>query len=124
MPKISSSPVLHLFTAIILTGTALPTWSADASNERKSKFQQSSENTMQQHPYVGMWVTDDGRVRHELLPDNRYDEARGSRESAYRGRYEVTGTHIEYWDDTGFTADGDFVDDNTLHHGGMVLRRK
>ena len=124
MQKFSSSPVLHLFTVIILTGTAMPAWSADASNERKSKFQQPSENTMQQHPYVGMWVTDDGGVRHELLPDNRYDEARGSRESAYRGRYEVTGTHIEYWDDTGFTADGDFIDDNTLHHGGMVLRRK
>ena len=76
------------------------------------------------HPYVGMWVTDDGRVRHELLPNGRYDEARGTRESAYRGRYEVTGTHIEYWDDTGFTADGDFVDADTLHHGGMVLRRR
>jgi hypothetical protein len=76
------------------------------------------------HPYVGMWVTDDGQVRHQLLPDGRYDEARGRRESAYRGRYEVTGTHIEYWDDTGFTADGDFVDAETLHHGGMVLRRR
>ncbi|GGE06179.1 hypothetical protein GCM10011390_26610 [Aureimonas endophytica] len=75
------------------------------------------------YPYVGMWVTDDGHIRHELLPNNRYDEARGTRESAYRGRYEVTGTHIEYWDDTGFTADGDFVDANTLHHAGMVLRR-
>ncbi|ARQ08385.1 hypothetical protein NXC12_CH00289 [Rhizobium etli] len=124
MRKISSSPVLHFFTPVILTGAALPAWSADASTERKSKFQQPSENTMQQHPYVGMWVTEDGRVRHELLPDNRYDEARGNREHAYRGRYEVTGTHIEYRDDTGFIADGDFVDDNTLHHGGMVLRRK
>lgn len=76
------------------------------------------------HLYVGLWVTDDGQVRHNLLPNGRYDEARGTRESAYRGRYEVTGTHIEYWDDTGFTADGDFVDANTLHHGGMVLRRR
>jgi hypothetical protein len=76
------------------------------------------------HPYIGMWVTDDGHVRHQLLPNGRYDEARGNRESAYRGRYEVTGTHIEYWDDTGFTADGDFVDANTLHHGGMILRRQ
>ncbi|ATU93631.1 hypothetical protein BLM14_03575 [Phyllobacterium zundukense] len=79
---------------------------------------------MSQHPYVGMWVTDDGHIRHELLPNGRYDEARGSRESAYRGRYEVSGNHIEYWDDTGFTADGDFVDANTLHHAGMILRRK
>ncbi|WP_420962603.1 Atu4866 domain-containing protein [Brucella sp. IR073] len=81
-------------------------------------------NASAEHPYVGMWVTDDGHVRHELLPNGRYDEARGRRESAYQGRYEVTGTHIEYWDDTGFTADGDFVDLNTLHHGGMILRRR
>ncbi|MFD1477078.1 Atu4866 domain-containing protein [Ancylobacter polymorphus] len=75
------------------------------------------------HPYVGLWVTTDRYVRHELLPDGRYDEARGSRESAYSGRYEVRGTQIDYWDDTGFTADGVFVDENTLHHGGMVFRR-
>ncbi len=83
-----------------------------------------SEKTMTQHSYVGMWVTDDGRVRQELLPNGRYDEARGARQSAYQGRYEVRGAHIEYWDDTGFTADGDFVDENTLHHGGMIMRRK
>ncbi|MPT24578.1 MAG: hypothetical protein E2577_17290, partial [Starkeya sp.] len=67
------------------------------------------------HPYVGLWVTADRYVRHELLPNGRYDEARGQRESAYRGRYEVRGAQIDYWDDTGFTADGVFVDENTLH---------
>ena len=75
------------------------------------------------HPYVGMWVTADGHVRHNLLPNGRYDEARGKRESAYRGRYEVRGNHIDYWDDTGFTADGEFID-GVLHHGGMILYRK
>ena len=75
------------------------------------------------HNFVGMWVTADGRVRHELLPNGRYDEARGGRTSAYQGRYEVRGNHIDYWDDTGFTADGDFID-GVLHHGGMVLRRE
>lgn len=90
-----------------------------------SQSAQAEEPALQpNHPYSGMWVTDDGRVRHELLPTGRYVEARGTRERAYEGRYEVTGTHIEYWDDTGFTADGDFVDLNTLHHGGMVLRRR
>lgn len=79
---------------------------------------------MTTHPYVGMWLTADGYVRHNLLPGHRYDEARGTRESAYRGRYEVSGTRIEYWDDTGVTADGIFVDENTLHHGGMILYRK
>ncbi|MBY5341656.1 Atu4866 domain-containing protein [Rhizobium johnstonii] len=124
MRRIFKSPLLRFFTVVTLAGAATSSFGADTANDRETQQQQTSENRMQQHPYVGMWVTDDGRVRHELLPNGRYDEARGSRESAYRGRYEVTGSHIEYWDDTGFTADGDFVDGNTLHHGGMVLRRK
>jgi hypothetical protein len=76
------------------------------------------------HPSVGMWVTKDGHIRQELRPDGRYDEARGERRSAYTGTYAVSGTHIEYQDDTGFTADGDFVDPNTLHHGGYVFYRE
>ena len=77
----------------------------------------------QPHPYVGTWVTGDGYIRHELLPDGRYDEARGTRKSAYQGRYEITGNHIDYWDDTGFTADGEFVD-GVLYHAGMILYRE
>lgn len=75
------------------------------------------------HPYIGMWVTGDGHIRQELLPDGRYDEARGQRKSAYKGRYEVRGNHIDYWDDTGFTADGEFIDD-VLYHGGMIFYRE
>ncbi|KAF1717178.1 Ketosteroid isomerase-related protein [Pseudoxanthomonas wuyuanensis] len=91
---------------------------------RRIPIDQQGDTQMNQHPYVGMWVTDDGRIRHELLLNGRYDEARGTRESAYQGRYEVKGNHIDYWDDTGFTADGVFVDENTLHHGGMIFRRR
>ncbi|WP_454848674.1 Atu4866 domain-containing protein [Rhizobium binxianense] len=109
----------HVKAALFAAAFALSGASAPSAQQ-----QQTSETTMQNHPYAGLWVTDDGHVRHELLPNGRYDEARGKRESAYRGRYEVTGTHIEYWDDTGFTADGDFVDPDTLHHGGMILRRR
>lgn len=75
------------------------------------------------HPYAGMWVTADGYIRHELLPNGRYDEARGNRKSAYQGRYMIKGNHIEYIDDTGFTADGDFIND-ILYHAGMVLHRE
>jgi hypothetical protein len=70
-----------------------------------------------------MWVTTDGYIRHELLPNGRYDEARGGRKSDYQGRYEVRGNHIDYWDDTGFTADGTFVD-GVLYHAGMILYRE
>jgi hypothetical protein len=72
------------------------------------------------HPYVGMWVTPDDHIRHQLLPNGRYDEARGSRKSAYQGRYGVRGNHVDYWDDTGFTADGTFVSENEFHHAGMT----
>jgi len=75
------------------------------------------------HPYVGMWTTAGDRIRHELLPDGRYVEARGNRERAYQGRYVVTNDHIDYWDDTGFTADGEFID-GVLHHAGMILYRR
>ena len=50
---------------------------------------------------AGMWVTQDGKLRQELLADNRYGEAHGGRRHAYQGRYEVTGTRIHYWDDIG-----------------------
>lgn len=82
-----------------------------------------SKSTAPTHPYVGMWVTRDGYIRHELLPNDRYDEARGQRRSAYQGRYRVTGNHIDYRDDTGFSADGEFRDD-VLYHAGMVLYRE
>lgn len=69
---------------------------------------------------VGMWVTADGHIRQELLPDGRYDEARGDRRSAYTGRYTVTGSHLDYVDDTGFTATGE-LRDGVLHHEHLVL---
>lgn len=75
------------------------------------------------HPYVGMWVTADGNIRQELLANGRYDEARGNRPSAYQGRYEISGNHIDYWDDTGFTADG-YFEDSVLYHAGMVMYRQ
>lgn len=78
----------------------------------------------EEESFVGLWATADGRIRHELLPDGRYVEARGGRERAYLGRYVITGRHIDYRDETGFTADGDFVTEDVLHHAGMVLHRK
>jgi hypothetical protein len=91
---------------------------AQMNSDRKSAAQPAPN-----HSYAGMWITVDGTIRHNLLPNGRYVEARGDRENAYQGRYEVRGNHIDYWDDTGFTADGEFID-NVLHHGGMILYRK
>ncbi|MEU3861721.1 Atu4866 domain-containing protein [Streptomyces sp. NPDC028722] len=72
---------------------------------------------------VGMWVTADGHIRQELRADGRYDEARGNRRSAYTGHYTVTGDHIDYVDDSGFTATGDICE-GVLHHEHLVLYRE
>lgn len=122
----SASPImLRLLTASVCACLAAITIALGPEGSARMTIARAvAAESPQTHPYVGMWVTADGNVRHNLLPNGRYDEARGNRESAYRGCYKVTGSYIEYWDDIGFTADGTFVDANTLHHGGMILRRR
>lgn len=125
--KMHSATTRSLARAIAALGLAAGVVVAlvDPPNATTARTTKTSKrgNAMAAHPYVGMWVTLDGRIRHELLPNGRYDEARGDRKSAYQGRYEVRGNHIDDWDDTGFTADGTFVSDDELHHGGMIFRR-
>lgn len=116
---------MSVLTASIAVA-ALATAVAETTLKKETTVVKTSSTTQaapQSHPYIGMWVTADGRIRQELLPNGRYDEARGARKSAYQGRYEVKGNRIEYWDDTGFTADGEFRDD-VLYHGGMVFYRE
>ncbi|MGN5240435.1 MULTISPECIES: Atu4866 domain-containing protein [unclassified Rhodococcus (in: high G+C Gram-positive bacteria)] len=79
--------------------------------------------TESQADVVGMWVTADGFIRQELRSDGRYDEARGARRSAYTGNYTVAGSHLEYVDDSGFTATGD-LRDGVLFHEHLVLYRE
>ena len=109
-------------SAILVGLAALFLVRTDVSASETQPMQPHQQSS--QHPYVGMWVTRDGHIRQELLPNGRYDEARGTRRSAYQGRYEVRGRDIFYWDDTGFTADGVFVDENQLSHGGMTFFRE
>lgn len=77
---------------------------------------------MKLHPYAGMWTSSNGKVRHELMPDGRYRETRRDRATPFEGRYTITGDHIDYADDIGFTADGEFVG-GVLYHAGMVMLR-
>nr|WP_199306944.1 Atu4866 domain-containing protein [Pseudanabaena sp. FACHB-2040] len=100
-----------------------PSPQTSSNRQTMNPNQVNTEADQSNNLYVGMWVTQDGYIRHELLPNNRYDEARGDRERAYQGRYEITGNRINYWDDTGFTADGEFRD-GVLYHGGYVFYRE
>lgn len=121
-PTCLASPAASFAAVVCLIAVFLAP--IDRTNAQMTAPNPLSLQQRTSHPYAGMWVTPNGQIRQELLPNGRYDEARGARSSAYRGRYEVRGNHIDYWDDTGFTADGTFVDDDTLHHGGMVFRRE
>jgi hypothetical protein len=114
LARIGGAMLVGFAIAIALTGTSI----AEGDSERKGG------SAMPTHRFIGMWVTPDGHIRHKLLPNGRYDEARGNRRSAYQGRYEIRGNHIDYWDDTGFTADGTFVSEDELHHGGMIFHRQ
>jgi hypothetical protein len=111
------------FAALVVALVAAMTAAAGLSLAQSTPSSQGAVS-MTGHKYIGMWVTPDGHIRQELLPNGRYDEARGRRKSAYQGRYEIRGDRIDYWDDTGFTADGTFVSDDELHHGGMIFRRE
>lgn len=92
-------------------------------SQPKNTSMQKNKTIEETKEYIGMWVTADGYIRHELLPNSRYEEARGERKKAYLGSYKVTGNHINYKDDTGFTADGDFKD-GILYHEGMILYKE
>jgi Agrobacterium tumefaciens protein Atu4866 len=110
---------LHIIYRILIPITLL----GMGCSNNKHKTMEQSKTMEETKEYFGMWVTADGYIRHELLPNNRYDEARGNRRSAYRGSYKVTGNHIDYKDDTGFTADGEFKE-GILYHAGMILYKE
>ncbi|CAN3128168.1 Atu4866 domain-containing protein [Mycobacterium sp. smrl_JER01] len=118
-----AAPIIGALTAALILGCSA-TVEPDRSGRADIGNSSAEDDAGPAHPYVGMWVTADGHIRQELRSDGRYDEARGDRASAYTGRYEVRGDHIDYWDDSGFTADGTFVSDDELHHGGMVFYRQ
>ena len=74
------------------------------------------------HPYIGMWVTADGRIRYELLLGGRHHETRAGRAHTFQECYRVMGSRIDDTNDTGPTGEGGLVAADVLHHAGMVLR--
>ncbi|MFJ4648230.1 Atu4866 domain-containing protein [Streptomyces bobili] len=72
-------------------------------------------------PRVGIWIDREDFLHQELTADGRYDETRGGRPHAYQGRYWIDGDRIDYLDDLGFWAFGEFVGEE-LHHAGYVMK--
>lgn len=74
-------------------------------------------------PCVGMWIDETDFLHQELAADGRYDETRGGRPHAFQGAFWIDGDRIDYLDDLGFWAFGEFVD-GVLHHGPYILNRR
>ncbi|MFI8202586.1 Atu4866 domain-containing protein [Streptomyces sp. NPDC085937] len=72
-------------------------------------------------PRVGVWIDVEDFLHQELGADGRYDETRGGRPHAYQGRFWIDGDRIDYLDDLGFWAYGEFKGDE-LHHAGYVMK--
>ncbi len=73
------------------------------------------------HPRVGVWIDETDFLHQELQADGRYDETRGGRPHAYQGRFWIDGDRIDYLDDLGFWAYGEWKD-NVLYHAHYILR--
>ncbi|MCC2316563.1 Atu4866 domain-containing protein [Cellulomonas chengniuliangii] len=74
-------------------------------------------------PYLGMWIDTSDFLHQELTADGRYDETRGGRPHAFQGSFWIDGERIDYLDDLGFWAFGEFID-GVLHHGPYTLERR
>lgn len=75
---------------------------------------------MQQHPYIGRWVSLDGSIRQDLRADGRFSRARS--DGAADGAYTVAGTRLHCTADDGDCDAGRF-DGEVLEYGGTVLYR-
>lgn len=114
---------LALISSILVLSSSPPAQAQSGTRMQNLEPGPTHHDDPRHHPHLGMWVTADGHIRHELLPNGRYDEQRGQRKHAYQGRYWVKGHRIAYLDDTGFTADGEFRE-GRFFHGGYVFFRE
>lgn len=105
---------------IIIDRGRMTVWDGETLEERTTDAPLVTADS--EHDYVGMWIDDTGFLHQELTADGRYDETRGGRRHAYEGRYWITGDRIEYLDDLGFWAYGEFRDGVLLHAGYRLTR--
>lgn len=84
----------------------------------------ASEDQAEEIPakYLGTWIDENDFVHQTLTADGRYDETRGGRAHAFQGSFWITGERIDYRDDLGFWAFGEFKDD-VLYHAGYTFHR-
>jgi hypothetical protein len=72
---------------------------------------------------IGSWLSPDGYIRLDLLPDGRYEETWGKRDNAYAGRYAVLNASLLHFsDESGFDVHGT-IEDGVLRIDAYEFRR-
>lgn len=109
--------------AILVDGT-VTRWNGQLLEEDEPPRGETLTPTASNMPRerLGTWIDQNDFVHQHLSADGRYDETRGGREHAYQGRFWINGDRIDYRDDLGFWAYGEFVGD-TLQHAGYTFHR-
>ncbi|GAA1742375.1 Atu4866 domain-containing protein [Microbacterium paludicola] len=110
--------------AIVIDGK-VALWNGERTVNAPAQLDRShvGEVSPSASPYVGMWIDQSDFLYQELTADGRYDETRGGRPHAFQGSFWIDGDRIDYLDDLGFWAFGEFVD-GVLHHGPYILNRR
>ena len=106
--------------SVIVVGGVVGRWDGVAVSERVDESGERSGSIPAER--LGTWIDENDFVHQHLTTDGRYDETRGGRKHAYQGAFWITGDRIDYRDDLGFWAFGEFVD-GTLQHAGYTFRQ-
>lgn len=97
-------------------------WDGSPTGSEEVSAQAESGSAEIPASILGTWIDENDFVHQHLTADGRYDETRGGRPHAFQGSYWVSGSRIDYLDDLGFWAFGEFVD-GVLHHAGYAFHR-
>jgi hypothetical protein len=98
-------------------------WAGRALIAAPTEAQGATGTTPTDDDRLGTWIDENDFVHQHLTADGRYDETRGGREHAFQGDFWITGNRIDYRDDLGFWAFGEFAEDS-LQHAGYTFHRR
>lgn len=108
--------------ALVIDGEVVVWNSKPVNDADRSATEATTETSEIPADILGTWIDENDFVHQHLTADGRYDETRGGRPHAFQGSYWVSGSRIDYLDDLGFWAFGEFID-GVLHHAGYTFHR-
>lgn len=127
-PEKKSEEVLHRFLdsaqsahAIVIDGN-IAAWGGCELTDPSPSTRTVSDSADATSEWLGTWIDESNFVHQHLTADGRYDETRGGREHAFAGDFWINGDRIDYRDDLGFWAFGEFRG-NILQHAGYTFHR-